>query len=210
MKYVELEGKVVYTAKDQKISKRFPALAWLAAMCSHMPNRGEQIVRYYGYYSNVARGKRKREASDDLISCIIETVENDKTFRKNRATFFQKIFEVAPLICPKCKGTMKIVSFIEDTQVIQEILMHLGIWLVRSRPPVHRTQAGPKSMPPSHCPNPKPPIPARILPIHKPTVTPTLNTHGTITRVSYGRWNLLMGLVLHIFIGMTTLWIRVF
>ena len=25
------------------------ALEWLAAMCSHVPNRGEQMVRYYGY-----------------------------------------------------------------------------------------------------------------------------------------------------------------
>ncbi|MBW2183336.1 MAG: hypothetical protein JRF49_05655 [Deltaproteobacteria bacterium] len=31
----------------------------MAAMCSHVPNRGEQLVRYYGYYSNVGRGKRR-------------------------------------------------------------------------------------------------------------------------------------------------------
>jgi hypothetical protein len=31
----------------------------LAAMCSHVPNKGEQMARYYGFYSNVARGKRK-------------------------------------------------------------------------------------------------------------------------------------------------------
>jgi hypothetical protein len=30
---------------------------------------------------------------------------------------------------------MRIISFIEDAQVIREILMHLGLWLVRSRPP---------------------------------------------------------------------------
>ena len=36
-----------------------PALEWLAAMCSHIPNKGEQMVRYYGYYSNVSRGKKK-------------------------------------------------------------------------------------------------------------------------------------------------------
>jgi len=29
-------------------------------MCSHVPGKGEQMVRYYGYYSNVARGKRKK------------------------------------------------------------------------------------------------------------------------------------------------------
>lgn len=30
---------------------------------------------------------------------------------------------------------MKITSFIEDAQVIREILTHLGLWLVRSRSP---------------------------------------------------------------------------
>lgn len=30
---------------------------------------------------------------------------------------------------------MRIISFIEDAQVIRDILTHLGLWLVRSRPP---------------------------------------------------------------------------
>jgi hypothetical protein len=30
------------------------------------------MVRYYGYYSNVSRGKRKKEEQDDIIPCIIE------------------------------------------------------------------------------------------------------------------------------------------
>jgi hypothetical protein len=30
---------------------------------------------------------------------------------------------------------MRIISFIEDAQVIREILTHLELWLVRSRPP---------------------------------------------------------------------------
>ena len=28
-------------------------MEWLAAMCSHIPNRGEQMVRYYGFYSTL-------------------------------------------------------------------------------------------------------------------------------------------------------------
>ena len=122
-------------AKDGKDQKTFPALEWLAAMCSHIPNRGEQMVRYYGYYSNVARGKRKAKGADYVIPSIIEPEGNSKAFRKNWARLIQKIYEVDPLICPKCKGTMRIISFIEDPQVIRDILTHLGLWLVRSRPP---------------------------------------------------------------------------
>ena len=58
MIYIRDESKVLYQSKDAKETKNFDALEWLAAMCSHVPNRGEQMVRYYGHYSNVLRGKR--------------------------------------------------------------------------------------------------------------------------------------------------------
>ena len=48
MQYLDQEETVVYTSKDGATTKNFPALEWLAAMCSHIPNRGEQMVRYYG------------------------------------------------------------------------------------------------------------------------------------------------------------------
>ena len=39
----------------------FDALEWLATMCSHVPNKGEQMVKYYGYYRNVSWGNRKNK-----------------------------------------------------------------------------------------------------------------------------------------------------
>jgi|GEM_PF-6387328 len=43
--------QTVHKAKrtSQRIKPRAqrPALEWLAAMCSHIPNKGEQMVRYY-------------------------------------------------------------------------------------------------------------------------------------------------------------------
>jgi hypothetical protein len=53
MQYLDHEGKVIYAAKVKKTNKSFPAHERLAAMCSHIPNRGEQIVRYYGFYNIV-------------------------------------------------------------------------------------------------------------------------------------------------------------
>jgi len=135
MQYLDQEGKVVYTSKDSRTSKSFPALEWLAAMCSHIPNRDEQMVRYYGYYSNVSRGKRQKGGSDDFIPCILEPPGDEKTSRQNWARLIQKIYEDDPLVCPKCKGAMRIIISIEDPSVIRAILKHLGIWLVRSRPP---------------------------------------------------------------------------
>ena len=54
----------------------FDALEWLAAMCSHVPNKGEQMVRYYGYYSpdepgsRVAKEKRLTPTTRYLASWI--------------------------------------------------------------------------------------------------------------------------------------------
>jgi hypothetical protein len=93
------------------------------------------MVRYYGYYSNVSRGKRQKEGLDEAIPCILEPQGNENVFRKSWARLIQKIYEVDPLVCPKCQETMRIISFIEDPSVIRDILNHLGLWLVRARPP---------------------------------------------------------------------------
>jgi len=132
---MDQEGTVVYASKNGKSTKVFPAMEWLAAMCSHIPNRGEQMVRYYGYYSNVSRGKRQKEGLDDAIPCILDPQGDEKAFRKSWARLIRKIYEVDPLVCPKCKGAMRIISSIEDTSVIRAILEHLGLWLTRARPP---------------------------------------------------------------------------
>ena len=135
MAYVREESKVIYQSKDGKEDKLFDALEWLAAMCSHVPNKGEQMVRYYGYYSNVSRGKRKIQGKDDAIPSILESDGSSKEFRKNWARLIQKIYEVDPLTCPKCSGKMKIISVIENEDVIKKILIHLGLWEREARPP---------------------------------------------------------------------------
>jgi hypothetical protein len=48
MQYLYQEGQVVYTSKDGRTSKSFPALEWMANLCSHIPDRGEHMVRYCG------------------------------------------------------------------------------------------------------------------------------------------------------------------
>jgi len=52
------------------------------------------MVRYYGYYSNVCRGRRQKENQDSLIPCIIELGENSKEYQQNWARLIHKIYEV--------------------------------------------------------------------------------------------------------------------
>ncbi len=131
--YVPEESRVIYESKDGNGEKAFAALAWLAATCSHT-KKAEQMVRHYGYYSNVSRGRRKKQNQDALIPCILEPDEDSKACRRNWARLIQKIYEVDPLVCPKCQGQMRIISFIEDPEVIREILEHLEPWLAKRRP----------------------------------------------------------------------------
>ena len=128
-------AKVIYLSKDAKTTKTFDALDWLAQRVTHIPNKGEQMVRYYGFYSNKSRGLRKKAGTDDQVPALIDSDISRQAFRKNWARLIQKIFHVNPLLCLKCLGSMKIISFIDDSEIIQKILNHLGLWEVKRKPP---------------------------------------------------------------------------
>jgi len=40
----------------------------------------------------------------------------------------QKIYEIDPITCPKCQGRMKVISFIQDPEIIKKIFKHLNLW----------------------------------------------------------------------------------
>ena len=62
-------GTVLYHSMMHPVLKRnfevFSACDWLAALTAHIPNAGEHLVRYYGWYSNVNRGKRRKVQGED-------------------------------------------------------------------------------------------------------------------------------------------------
>ena len=40
------------------------------------------------------------------------------------------------LTCPKCQVQMRILAFIEEEEVIEKILKHLGLWNLKVNPPL--------------------------------------------------------------------------
>jgi len=112
----------------------FDALDWLAQLATHIPTKGEQMVRYYGFYSNKSRGLRKKAGTDDAVPALIESEVSSKEIRKNWARLIQTIYNVNPLLCPNCSGSMRIIAFIEDEQLVKKILKHLGLWDVKRKP----------------------------------------------------------------------------
>ena len=55
MQYLTDEGTVIYSAKDGKDRKVFGAQKWLTTMCSHVPNRREQMMQYHGFGITIRR-----------------------------------------------------------------------------------------------------------------------------------------------------------
>jgi hypothetical protein len=45
MTYLPEESKVICESKDAQKEKVFEPLEWVAAMCSHISDKGEQMVR---------------------------------------------------------------------------------------------------------------------------------------------------------------------
>jgi len=49
--------------QTEKCSVPTKFLDWIALVTSHIPNSHGRTVRYYGRYSNVSRGKRRKQAT---------------------------------------------------------------------------------------------------------------------------------------------------
>jgi hypothetical protein len=99
------------------------------------PIRVSSLYATYSYYSNVCRGKRKRQNINET-DFIIAGDEYTKGCNKSWARLIKKIYEVDPLICPQCGSQMRIIAFIEDYKVVKKILDWLGIYeFKRDRPP---------------------------------------------------------------------------
>ena len=125
----------------------FSACDWLAVLTAHIPNAGEHLVRYYGWYSNVNRGKRRR-TRPEAPSTIKEFREVSHGAAKRAwARLIKQAYEGDPLVCPRCAGPMRIIAFIAQPAVIEKILTHLGLCadLSGSKGPAsaHRPPAGP-------------------------------------------------------------------
>jgi hypothetical protein len=94
----------------------------------HIPNRGEHQLRFYGWYSNKKRGLRKKEDAKQVSVNSGQNTQHKRKCTLSWAALIRAVFEVDPLKCQHCGGTMKIVSFIKEKDVIRSILKHCRLW----------------------------------------------------------------------------------
>jgi len=113
----------------------------MAALVCHIPDKGGQTVRYYGAYSNVTRGRLKKEGDEPQLHIIED--ESSGGLNRSWAQLIQKIYEVDPLVCPICQGKMRIIAFIEDYKIVKKILDYLGIYEFEKKRAPPRAESSP-------------------------------------------------------------------
>ena len=145
-------------------------LAFLARVLVHIPDQGHVTTRYYGWYANRPRGTRDTAAlaaadgpGPPAIAPAPRLAPTEATRRW--AALLQQIFEVDPLACPTCHGAMRIVAFITQTSVIDQILTHLRTRASRE------AHAGPRSPPSTRAPASRGTARAPCPSAHAPPVT---------------------------------------
>jgi hypothetical protein len=109
----------------------FEPLDFLAEVTQHIPDAGEHLIRYYGWYSNKSRGQRAKTLPPTAAGSEIPArASTARAARKRWAALIKQVYESDPLLCPRCGSTMRIIAFIErhQTEVIERILRHCGLW----------------------------------------------------------------------------------
>jgi len=95
--YKAHSGMIVYRSKLHQSLKRnyqiMPGAQWLELLLQHIPDQGEHLVRYYGWYSNRRRGIRKQLAEREQTDMIEATVDPDfsRAARAAWARLIQKV-----------------------------------------------------------------------------------------------------------------------
>jgi hypothetical protein len=106
------------------------------------PRQRNVTTRYFGWYANRPCGTRSKAApaaADGPLAIASALRPAPTEASRRRAALLQQIFEVDPLTCPTCHRAMRIVAFITQASVIDQILAH-------RRPRAAReAHAGPRS-----------------------------------------------------------------
>jgi len=134
----EREGKVGYQyGEEAKQVEAMDYLEFIARVVSHIPDKGQVTVPYYGLYANAHRGKVKKTTL--ALSPLLIVEEQLRPIpSKGWAEMIRKVYEVDPMLCPHCGSTMKIISFLTDHKVVDRIINHLNLTFIADKPPPPR------------------------------------------------------------------------
>ena len=133
---ISIDGDIItYETKDGKTHEFYP-LEFLARITPHIPDKWESTTRYYGLYSHRKRGKEKQ--LNKALGIRIEELplEASKPVSRTWAALIKKVFEVDPLVCPKCGEKMKVRELLKETPAIEKIAKTFNIPMFARPPPL--------------------------------------------------------------------------
>jgi len=108
-------------------------LDWIHAVTTHIPDPRQHAVRYYGAYSNRSRGHRKRlpgrwrpraapacrQPSEPATPPPTRQASPHSQARKaSWARLLRKLLEIDPLLCPRCRVELRVVSVITEPAIV--------------------------------------------------------------------------------------------
>ncbi|MCX5785632.1 MAG: transposase [Elusimicrobia bacterium] len=140
------QARLVYSAKSKTVIYRTDArggrselltmssLEFLRRWGLLMPPPNKNLVRYYGALAphSPLRGKVVAKAADAAVKArrrekLEKTVEGAKKKARSWAACLARVFEVFPLICPKCQKELLPVAVIFNDHELIRILKHFGL-----------------------------------------------------------------------------------
>ncbi len=151
------QGQVLYVA-EKKSCRRLPKpasadlfgdvprnfqvldpLDFIAEFTQHLPDARKHLTRSFGWYSNKSRGMRAKADGEHRHAAEIDQQHTPRPHlaRRRWAALIKRVYEVDPLSCRRFGGQMRIVSFIEPSEldVMQKIHRHCRLWEQSSRAP---------------------------------------------------------------------------
>jgi hypothetical protein len=108
------------------------------------------LYRFYGHYSSRIRGGRAARAEPPTESADGSTVTAANQTAKGRrcppswARLTHRVYQADPLVCRRCRGTLKITGYLCDSLAISRVLEELGLSPPKDAKP-----------PPTSAPRPK-------------------------------------------------------
>jgi len=116
------------------------ALDFVHRVTTQIPDARRHLIRYsIGAYSHRSRGARRareeaaaaeaaaaRGAAPGAPAALVVEPPPSKS-RASWARLIRRIYEVDPLLCPRCKGPLELLAVLVDPKVVDAILRHLDV-----------------------------------------------------------------------------------
>jgi hypothetical protein len=130
-----------HDASEPGEDERVDADELVARVLVQIPDPRRHLVRYYGAYSNRARAQRRKAAARLEGNSSSEAEEpippppERAALRRRWANLIRRVYEVDPLVCPRCGAEMGVIGFITEPSLVKRILDHIRRRDRVSRPP---------------------------------------------------------------------------